>query len=187
MLVSGQAPARGLGLELAVKFSLDFVSKFPDTRPWHLLLVLTQTQGISAHAEYKTNQPKPTQYLVTKNGWKEGKWWIFPTHGTNSRSSVCSNLGHKHQLQLQDFGMEKMQNSFFHSAARTLWFEASRAGSFGAIFLVLGGLKSFGLRIWNPSGVEWVPVTRLISICIHPPCLSSLQCNIAFLILQDFP
>lgn len=42
MLVSGQSPARGLGLELAVKFSLVEIqnSKFR-----------IQTQGVSAHAE----------------------------------------------------------------------------------------------------------------------------------------
>lgn len=115
----------------------------------------------------KPNQPKPTQCLVTYNGWNEEKWWIFPSNGTKSRSSVCSNLGHKHQLQLQDFGVEKMQNSFFQSAAQTLWFEARKAGSFGTLFLELGGLESSGFEIQLDTPCQSFP--RLVPISIHPP------------------
>lgn len=58
-----QSPARALGLALAGKSRLDPVPTLPDTRPWHLFPVLTQTQGALPILSNKpTNQ---TQYLVT--------------------------------------------------------------------------------------------------------------------------
>lgn len=54
-----------------------------------------------------------------------------------------------------------MQNSFFQSAAQTLWFEARKAGSFGTLFLELGGLESSGFEIQLDTPCQSFP--RLVT------------------------